>query len=83
MPLVSVRSSPNGLPIAEVGSPTWTVGRVAERERLGDGDAVQIDLEQGEVVVRVLPHDRGLADHVVLELRPSRRCCGSAPSTTW
>ena len=25
IPLVSVRSSPNGLPIASVGSPTWTV----------------------------------------------------------
>ena len=32
-PTESEFSSPNGLPIAATGSPTWTVARVAERQR--------------------------------------------------
>ena len=38
-PVVSVRSRPNGLPIAIVGSPTCDVARVAERQRLELGSA--------------------------------------------
>ena len=34
MPAVTVRSRPKGLPIATTGSPTSTLARVAERERV-------------------------------------------------
>ena len=33
MPVVTVREKPNGLPIAMAASPTWTLRRVAERQR--------------------------------------------------
>ena len=48
MPAVTVRSSPNGLPIATTGSPTCTASESASckrRERLRG----QVDLQQGEV----------------------------------
>ncbi len=48
MPAVSVRSSPNGLPIATTESPTWTRRGVAERERV-QGARGQVDLEHGEI----------------------------------
>ena len=48
MPAVTVRSSPNGLPIATTGSPTLTASesaRASGAERLRG----QVDLEQGEI----------------------------------
>ena len=56
-PVVSERGSPNGLPIAAVGSPTCDGVGVAERER-HEVQAARVDLQQREVVVGVL------ADHL-------------------
>ena len=52
MPLVTVRSSPNGLPIATTGSPTSSVGGVAEGQRV-ELARRRVDLEQGQVGGRV------------------------------
>ena len=51
-PVVSVRSRPNGLPIATVGSPTCDVLGRAELERV-QVEAVGIDEQQREVGRRV------------------------------
>ena len=52
MPLVTVRSRPNGLPIATTGSPTCDLRGVAERQRV-ELVGGRVDLEQREVGGRV------------------------------
>ena len=56
-PVVSVRSRPNGLPIASVGSPTWTPRGVTERQRVSV-QPVGRDAQHREIVGGVL------ADHL-------------------
>ena len=67
-PVVSVRSSPNGLPIAIVGSPTCTVRDVPSGERRQLARA-PLDLEQREVGGLVAAEDRRVDDVLVGELR--------------
>ena len=63
--MVSVRSRPNGLPIASTGSPTSTLLESRERERL---QPALVDLQQREVGGRVLADDLGRVGLAVADL---------------
>ena len=58
IPTESDCSSPNGLPIAATGAPTWTLVGVAELDRV-QVEAVGVDLDQRDVGVGVEADDVG------------------------
>ena len=80
MPLVTVRSRPNGLPIATTGSPTWTFDELPERQRVQLARR-RVDLEQRHVGGRVGADDLGARSSV--SESPSLTSILFAPSTTW
>ena len=66
-PIDSEPCSPNGLPIAATGSPTWTscVRANDERHQL---ESLRVDLHHADVRVRVVADDLALDLVAVLEL---------------
>ena len=78
-PVVSVRSRPNGLPIAIVGSPTCRPFEEPSAQRL-QVDALGVDLQQREVG-RLVDAERSWRR--ARRRRRSARVTFVAPSTTW
>ena len=76
MPVVTVRERPNGLPIAIVGSPTFTSLGVAERERLEAVHLRRVDLQHREVGGGVAAADLGV-DAVALLVEAHRDAVGA------
>ena len=77
MPLVTVSSSPNGLPIATTVSPTARCPSL--RAGAGAGRRRRVDLDHREVGRGIGSDDGGLVGRAVPELNRDRL----APSTTW
>ncbi len=72
MPAVTVCSSPNGLPIATTPSPTCTLARVGESQRLQERRRRSLDFEHREVGRRVGADDARVVGGAVRERHVDR-----------
>ena len=79
MPVVSVWSRPNGLPMAKTFCPTWRPALVPTR--IGTSlSRRRVDLQDGEVLVAARSRR---ASAVVVVLTRASPCAESASCTTW
>ena len=78
MPAVTVRSSPNGLPIATTASPTWTLSESASVSGVSAPGAA-------ETFSRAISVDASLPTSVAFSVSSfeNRTSIEVAPSTTW